>query len=985
MTGGVSLAVWMGGVAREIDLLMQASRARRAVPNPDILYTRLLDLLDILVEVDVLSGTSAGGINAVLLAYVRARHGDLSKLRDSWLDLGTLLELLRDPADSDVPSLLYGDRRMLRDLNKLLLDLAPGEPPTERPSTTLYVTTTLLTGESSRFTDAMGTLVQDTNHRGLFTFTETDLATKGIESALALAARSTASFPGAFEPSFIPFENPTKPDGEVPARPAMKNYANITRDHWAVDGGLLDNQPLDVLLERIFDRPAHRPVRRVLLYIVPSSGPSPDLVAATPGDDGTAPYGLLRALLKDLGAATSQSVSVDLRAIVAYNDRISARTDLRLQLTAMANRLGQARLLTPSLLDDYRARESERQARKLVKVMLRLLSTWPPQTPATPVGIPTAWQAELKPGGDERICEEMRTTLASAWPRGLDGNGTPSQDALPAASTQFAEFGRSAYDNGKSIALMVVRLTYKAATTTDDRKQLSKLITDIHSAAGLATRPSPADLAEDVCRDAVALGRQPRSLTGTAAALAQDWAGKTGVDSQAWDALAAALHGAAGRLRRIAQSTAADPELPAYVTYLRPDDAVGIATRLFDLAVSEQALLPVGAGPYQPVELMQLSADTRGLLTPNNSTAASKLTGLQFHHFGAFYKRSWRANDWMWGRLDAAGWLVHALLDPRRLRVVAHRQPTTDKVTWLLGELEKFGPMPLENCPAASDGSPMRDAVRSELAFLDDPTAPVPQGVPHTSLWVATAWQHRLAADELPNLAEVIIGESGKQVDSSPAATRTWAKKVLTSGADLDTLLKTCPVPQETFATDRGSPLMVHTVAKAVATTTAAVSTIRQMPGPVRPALTTAHTIALGGYRIANTSKGQPRNLIFAGLMLLVLGIAAAAQSSDVFGIGGLITAAIGGYLVTFGAWQVSARLLTALVGITLTGAVASLAAPSVRGWLFGASSQDTGYVGHHVHWLATAWWHPLLLVGIFVLLITLVGAVASRPQPAKR
>jgi hypothetical protein len=37
------------------------------------------------------------------------------------------------------------------------------------------------------------------------------------------------------------------------------------------------------------------------------------------------------------------------------------------------------------------------------------------------------------------------------------------------------------------------------------------------------------------------------------------------------------------------------------------------------------------------------------------------------------------------------------------------------------------------------------------------------------------------------------------------------------------------------------------------------------------------------------------------------------------------------------------------------------------------------------VHWLATAWWHPLLLVGIFVLLITLVGAVASRPQPAKR
>ena len=35
MTGGVSLAVWMGGVAREIDLLMQASKTRRRLqPTP---------------------------------------------------------------------------------------------------------------------------------------------------------------------------------------------------------------------------------------------------------------------------------------------------------------------------------------------------------------------------------------------------------------------------------------------------------------------------------------------------------------------------------------------------------------------------------------------------------------------------------------------------------------------------------------------------------------------------------------------------------------------------------------------------------------------------------------------------------------------------------------------------------------------------------------------------------------------------------------
>ncbi|MFH9613341.1 DUF3376 domain-containing protein [Streptomyces pratensis] len=46
----------------------------------------------------------------------------------------------------------------------------------------------------------------------------------------------------------------------------------------------------------------------------------------------------------------------------------------------------------------------------------------------------------------------------------------------------------------------------------------------------------------------------------------------------------------------------------------------------------------------QVLELVQMSADTRTLLD-TRSLAQEKLTGLQLHHFGAFYKRSWRAND----------------------------------------------------------------------------------------------------------------------------------------------------------------------------------------------------------------------------------------------------------------------------------------------------------------------------------------------------
>src|SRR5207302_5889121 len=39
-----------------------------------------------------------------------------------------------------------------------------------------------------------------------------------------------------------------------------------------------------------------------------------------------------------------------------------------------------------------------------------------------------------------------------------------------------------------------------------------------------------------------------------------------------------------------------------------------------------------------------------------------KLTGIRLGHFAGFYRASWRANDFMWGRLDAAVRIVDLLL-----------------------------------------------------------------------------------------------------------------------------------------------------------------------------------------------------------------------------------------------------------------------------------------------------------------------------------
>ncbi len=65
---------------------------------------------------------------------------------------------------------------------------------------------------------------------------------------------------------------------------------------------------------------------------------------------------------------------------------------------------------------------------------------------------------------------------------------------------------------------------------------------------------------------------------------------------------------------------------------------------------------------------MQISADVDCPIDPGRNGATDKVAGIQLGHFGAFFKESWRANDWMWGRLDGAGQLVAAFLDPPLLR-----------------------------------------------------------------------------------------------------------------------------------------------------------------------------------------------------------------------------------------------------------------------------------------------------------------------------
>ena len=104
--GGVSLAIYMHGITRELHRLVTASSRLDEDENPfeppstEHVYWALLREeaartgVRTRVVVDVISGTSAGGINGVFLAKAIAHDLSQQSLRDLWFaeaDIGKLL------------------------------------------------------------------------------------------------------------------------------------------------------------------------------------------------------------------------------------------------------------------------------------------------------------------------------------------------------------------------------------------------------------------------------------------------------------------------------------------------------------------------------------------------------------------------------------------------------------------------------------------------------------------------------------------------------------------------------------------------------------------------------------------------------------------------------------------------------------------------------------------------------------------------------
>jgi len=351
MYGGVSLAIYINGVTQELFKMVRATARKEdgsyLIPAPDpaapsmgrenvlsgteMIYRQIGEELNARFVVDILSGTSAGGINAVYLAKALVNDQSLDQLKAMWVNEGDIALLVNDRQSTQgLPrnlgkllnqkprTSLLNSQRMYYKLLEAFDNMEKTTPAAISPyvdTIDLFVTTTDLQGLSSTLRISQQD-IYELRYRNVFHFEYSTDGVRGYGPAeltvkrndftrpfnpfLSFAARCTSSFPFAFEPMTLSdikdilnssafykdykyepgnwrlfFEDYLRPEPGLPLADREKELmvANATtrfEERPFGDGGYLDNKPFSYTTKAIFDRQNLLPVDRKLLYIEPS-------------------------------------------------------------------------------------------------------------------------------------------------------------------------------------------------------------------------------------------------------------------------------------------------------------------------------------------------------------------------------------------------------------------------------------------------------------------------------------------------------------------------------------------------------------------------------------------------------------------------------------------------------------------------------------------------------------------------------------------
>jgi patatin-related protein len=713
MYGGVSLAIYINGVANE---LFRAVRGRGT-------YRLVKALTDSDVIVDVLSGSSAGGINGVLLAYALCNErefGGSSKLWRRRGDIGGLMRGIDEPLES-YQSLLDSEGKYEPWLEEAFDELKSAEIDTtsvrEDKSSfeelDLFVTGTDFYGRKSVTFDDRAAGIDVKDHRTVFWLKhragrkepfspsagDSDKPGAGADAptthaALARLARITSCFPGAFAPITV--------DAVAPVSRRLRRWGAVKGQGQRVyiDGGVLDNKPFSTTLEAIHSRLAVRPVSRWLLYVEPD----PERFEADP-EVLKSPAVVQTGVASLTALPGYESIADDLRRLRAHNEQAVRIKSLRDALVGLAESLAiptsEQALDSAPRSSAERAKHQRDLAERKEYVRFRLVGladqvfhslftrevdgggqgrTDPQQSVFEAQRALRSWfMDKVVPSGESdwptyaRLDVAFRLRrlfhLTYRYQHALDETGLAS-----AVNRQIEtlEIMRSALEAGveRLASEWFDQAGEKATNEFDESWAASawqRVFDTVNAIANVpgparyqrlpkATRRKPAEgSAEDVAREAAEEATEKKELKDFAARLRRT---TDGPDSAASASATTPISNALffQQSDDFEKQLFANDELlaSAHANYERVD---GLLYPIEAVA---------GLRSYDVVSLARVSPrDAQfGLACKNVS---QKVTGTRYGHFAAFFKRSWRSNDILWGRLDGACELIDVLLKSERL------------------------------------------------------------------------------------------------------------------------------------------------------------------------------------------------------------------------------------------------------------------------------------------------------------------------------
>lgn len=718
--GGVSLAVYMHGITKEIHKLVLASRAcERGDPPPQDptqrIYYELLERLrqhDGLrrrVVVDVISGSSAGGINGIYLAKALACDESQDELRDLWLERGSLWRLLggrglmplltvpwwlaagvaaplgaraasfvlskltRNRVRLPVPPTAtpFKGRLIIRWLHDALVGMDRNRPDDAAPvlpeghPLELYVTATDFHGRDHELWLEHPRHVTDRMHRHVFAFRH---ATRHSDFApernpmLALMAAATSAFPGAFPAVSIDTVQRALrgawPDTSTFERESFRlhHLADIPpRDVHMIDGGLLDNFPFRHAIEAITRMPAASEVKRSLVYIEPDPALRTERARPRPG--------WIRTMLSALTLPHHEPIVEDLLEVRAFNARLRGLDRLVSLSEEEVSRVFQGArpdLGAPDVrLDEWRQRVHELLEQRRDPGYPGYLQLKQYSAVAQLAGIVS------------EICVFPPESNHAAFVREVFYRWAEDAGVLnvtvPLTDEQIS-FLRSfdlAYAD-RRLRFLIRLLNQMYGEQRDGRPDRADLNRAKHALnrqiARLRLATAPAGIGSTGCREVLELFPD-RALMPYAMGehTAEDFLAEYGGD----------VHKA-----RLALGERLDTTLAGFTQHLyevlerittgwMPQARARLLGRYLEFPLWDAIVFPVRSfadlGETQPIRVVRMSPEEA--VVPGALSAKDKLTGTKMLHFGAFLDRRGRERDFVWGRIDGAQHLVRMLID----------------------------------------------------------------------------------------------------------------------------------------------------------------------------------------------------------------------------------------------------------------------------------------------------------------------------------